>query len=180
MSVDAVVDQALTNMLGKIAPAAQQQQTKDLRIVNVPMVVGARGVPLAGGEFVFLRLGLNGPATVLSWSLAATVAGVTFPGSVTVDVLVGLSLGLAASICGGSPPRLAGQSELNDQVPLLWSTSIPDPSSLAMRVTAVDGILEQVGLTLRVSVDTDPLVNVLTDSTGNVVVDNSGVPVTLG
>lgn len=178
MSVDAVVDQALTNMLGKIAPAAQQQQARESRVVNVPFVFGVPATPAVAGAHLPIRLGLNGPATVVSWSLAATIGGVVSGGSCTVDVRAGLFLGTAASICGGSPPSLAGVGEVDDFVPVGWTPSISDPVWLVASLTSVDGLLEVIALTLRLSVATDPLVSIVGDSAGDVVVDNSGNPLT--
>jgi hypothetical protein len=122
------------------------------RIVDVPIVLGATGTPLAVGDHVFLRLGLGGPATVISWSLAATVGGVATASTVQLDVLVGATLATAASIVDSHPPALAAASEAHEQFPTGWTTSIPDPSWLRVSVTSADGTVELVGLTLRMQV----------------------------
>lgn len=151
-----------------------------MRVVDVPFVLGARGTPLQGGELVFVRLGLNGTATVLNWSMAATIAGRAASGSCTIDVLAGATLGTVSSICGGHPPRLAAQAELDEQPPTNWSSSLNDPIWLEAFVTSVDGVLELVGLTLRLAVGIDPTGNVVTDASGAAVFDNSGNLVTPG
>jgi hypothetical protein len=46
------------------------------RIVNVVFGLGGLGVPLAVGEHREFRLGLNGVATILTWSVVATTAGI--------------------------------------------------------------------------------------------------------
>jgi hypothetical protein len=123
------------------------------RVVDVVLVLGARGTPLVIGTHVFLRMGLNGPATILSWSMGATVGGTPTAGSLTVDLRADTSLGGLASICGGAPPNLAG-SERTEVLPsATWTPVLPDPTWLMAVVTAADGVLEVVGLTLRVSVD---------------------------
>lgn len=177
MSVESLLDGAFTELLGKV-PRSQQSQTATLRIVDIVFGFGTRGVPLDGTEVAFLRLGLNGPVTILSWSLAAMIGGIPSAGSVTVDVRAGLSLATQASITVGAPPQLVAQIELNEQVPLGWSTSLADPVTLLSDVLAVDGITEQIALTLRCSVGTDSLADVVTDENGDVVVDQNGDVVT--
>jgi hypothetical protein len=59
------------------------------RVVDVVFVLGAPGTPLTVGTHVFLRVGLNGPATILSWAMGATVAGAAASGAITVDLLTG-------------------------------------------------------------------------------------------
>lgn len=123
------------------------------RVVDIPVVLGARGSPLTVGTHVFFRLGLNGRASVVTWSLGATVAGIASARSVTLDVRVGTTLATVASICGTGLPALATQAELNDQSPAGWSTTvIADPSTVLITVTAADGVIEVAGLTLRVAV----------------------------
>lgn len=126
-----------------------------IRVVDVPVVLGARGTPLTVGAQVFFRLGLNGQATVLTWSLGATVAGVASARTVQLDVLVGATLAAVATICGaaGNRPQLAAQSERSDQPPTGWTTvAVADPSWMLVTVTSADGTIEVAGLTLRVAV----------------------------
>lgn len=124
------------------------------RVVDVVLVLGAEGTPLTTGMHVFLRMGLNGPATILSWSLGATVGGTPTAGALTVDLRAGATLATTATICGGAPPRLVGTAELVEQLPTVaWTTTLADPSWLMAVVTAVDGTLQVFGLTLRVAVD---------------------------
>jgi hypothetical protein len=73
---------------------------------------------------------------------------------------------------------LTAQVERNDQVPVGWSTSLTDPVTLLADVLAVDGVTEQIALTLRVAIGVDPLANVVTDQNGDVVVDQNGDVVT--
>jgi hypothetical protein len=124
------------------------------RVVDVVFVLGAPGTPLTVGTHVFLRVGLNGPATILSWAMGATVAGAAASGAITVDLLTGASLSSLASICGGAPPAFVSTDEQTEVLPTAaWTVTLPDPSWLMASVTAADGVLEEVGLTLRVSVD---------------------------
>jgi hypothetical protein len=124
------------------------------RVVDVVFVLGGPGTPLTVGAHVFFRIGLNGPATILSWAMGATVVGVPTSGAITVDLLAGASLSSLASLCGGAPPALAGTVEQTEVLPTAaWTVALPDPSWLMASVTAADGVLEEVGLTLRVSVD---------------------------
>jgi hypothetical protein len=178
VSVESVLDGAFTELLSKVPRGLQAQQTAQTRIVDVVFGFGARGAPLDGTEVGFLRLGLNGPATILSWSLAAMIGGIPAAGSVTVDVRAGGSLVTQSSITAGSPPQLTAQVERNDQVPVGWSTSLADPVTLLADVLAVDGVTEQIALTLRVAIGVDPLANVVTDQNGDVVVDQNGDVVT--
>lgn len=122
------------------------------RIVDVPIVLGAKGTALAVGDHAFLRLGLGGPATIISWSLAGTVGGTATAGTVQLDVLVGTTLAGVASIVSTNPPALSAVSEVHEQAPTLWTTSIADPSWLMAKVTSTGGTLEVVGLTLRLQV----------------------------
>jgi hypothetical protein len=156
MSVESVLDGAFTELLGKVSRPQGAQQTQQ-RVVDIVFGFGARGTPLDGTEVAFLRLGLNGAATILSWSLAAMIGGIPAAGSVTVDVRAGDSLVTQASITAGTPPRLAAQVELNEQVPVGWSTSLTDPVTLLADVLAVDGVTEQIALTLRVAIAVDLL-----------------------
>lgn len=127
-----------------------------LRVVDVPVVLGSRGTPLVVGAHIFFRLGLNGQATVLTWSMGATVAGLASARTVQLDVQVGATLATVTTICGGTftnRPHLTAQSELSDQLPSGWSTvAIADPSWLLVPVISVDGTLEVVSLTLRLGV----------------------------
>jgi hypothetical protein len=126
-----------------------------IRVVNIPVVLGARGSALAAGAEIHFRLGLNGQATVLTWSLGATVAGVASARTVQLDVQVGATLAAVASICGAAAnrPQLATQAERSDQLPSGWSSvTINDPSWLLVTVVSVDGTIEIASLTLRVAV----------------------------
>lgn len=139
------VQQMINRALGNLrAPA---------RVVDVPLVIGSRGVVLAANDHVFLRLGLNGTATVLTWSLAGTVAGVSSARTCVIDVLTGVTLASVATICGGNRPALTAQAELADQPPTSWGVSIGDPIWLMAKVVSADGTLEEVSLTLRMAVD---------------------------
>ncbi len=125
-----------------------------VRIVDVPLVLGTRGVTLAVGDHVFFRLGLNGLVTILTWSLAGTVAGSSVAGTITVDVLVGATLSGVASIAGAHKPALAAVAELDDQAPAVdWTVQISDPRWIMAKVTSTGGTLEVVSLTLRCAVD---------------------------
>jgi hypothetical protein len=141
------VDKMIRERMPLITVSAAAQRT-----VDVVFVLGATGVPLVAGDHVFLRLGLNGTATILSWSLAATVAGTPTAGNVEVDVLVGATLAAAVTIVASAPPELTADVELNDQPPTGWTTTIADPSWVLVSVTSVDGTLEVVSLMLRVTV----------------------------
>lgn len=126
-----------------------------VRVVDIPIVLGARGSVLVVGTHVFLRLGLNGAAAVLTWSLGATVAGVASARSVQIDVQVGPTLLGLATMCGvaANRPQLIAQSERVDVVPTTWtSLAIPDPSWIYVTVMSVDGVIEVAGLTLRLAV----------------------------
>lgn len=124
-----------------------------IRVVDVPFVIGTRGAVLAANDHAFLRLGLNAPATILSWSLAVTVAGASTSGTCVLDVLVGTTLTGATSICSSNRPSLTAQAERDDQPPTSWTTSIPDPRWIMVTVVSTDGTIEEAGLTLRMSVD---------------------------
>lgn len=125
-----------------------------IRVVDVPLLLGAQGVALTASNHVFFRLGLNGQATILTWSLAGTVAGASHTGTVTLDILVGSTVATVASICGTSKPALSAVAELADQVPAAsWTVQISDPQWILVKPTAVDGTLEVVSLTLRCAVD---------------------------
>lgn len=146
-SILADVQGMILSAIGSIRPPA--------RVVDVPIVLGAKGTPLAANTHVFFRLGLNGQATVLTWSVAATVAGVASARTIQLDVQVGATLAAVASICGlaANRPHLTAQSELSDQLPTGWtSVTIADPSWVYVTVVSVDGTLEVVSLTLRVAV----------------------------
>ncbi len=151
--------------------AAQQRHT---RVVNVPLVLGARATPLQIGDHVFLRLGLNGAATILTWSIAATVGGVSQVGSCVLDVQAGSTLATTASICGTNRPTLAAAAELNDQPPTDWQVTIPDPSWVLVRVDSADGVLEVVGLTLRVIVGIDANALVVGTETEDIMTSTAG------
>lgn len=125
-----------------------------LRIVDVPLVIGANGLVASIGDHVFFRLGLNGTLTVLTWSLGATVSGTPTAGTITVDVLVGNTLATVASICGTSKPALAAAIELADQTPgVSWTTQLSDPQWIMAKVSSTGSTLEVISLTLRCSVD---------------------------
>lgn len=143
----------LTKSFGRLVPPKQGRLVRPQRVVDIPITLGARGTPLAVGAHVFFRLGLNGSVTVLTWSVAATVAGVAHSGAVTLDVQTGATLATIASIAGTGHPLLSAASESSDHVPTGWTTTtIADPSWLYVSATAVDGTLEVVSLTLRVAV----------------------------
>jgi hypothetical protein len=148
-----------------------------VRIVDVPFVLGGPGTPLAGGEHAQLRLSLNGQATVLTWSLAATVASTAYAASVTVDVLNGPTTSALVSLCPTTPPQLAAQIELTEQPPTGWSLGVADPSWLVARVRAVDGVVEVVHLTLRLAIGGAPTGAFITDDTGAIVTDDTGAPI---
>jgi hypothetical protein len=142
----------LTEVAGMIAAAIGSIRAP-VRVVDVPVVLGARGTALVVGAQVFFRLGLNGQANVLTWSLAGTVAGVAAARSVTVDVQTGTTLAAVASICGTNKPALVTQNERADQPPTSWTaTAINDPMWVLVTATAVDGVIEVVSLTLRLGI----------------------------
>jgi len=123
------------------------------RVVDVALLLGSSGSPLATTDAAFLRLGLGGTATVVSWSLAGLVSAVSTAGSVTLDVGFGSSMSSINSITGTGPPRLSSQFERTDVTPTGWTTLlIPDQRWLYVRPSFVDGVLQMVGLTLRVVV----------------------------
>jgi hypothetical protein len=127
-------------------------QAPPVRVVDVPLLMGASGFALVVDDHVFLRLGLNGPAQIVSWSLGATVAGVATASDCVIDVLAGATLATAATICGGNEPELNAQDELVEQPPTGWTTTLVDPSWLMAIVTSVDGTVEVASLTLRMVV----------------------------
>jgi hypothetical protein len=161
-----------------IAKTLPRDQPSRARVVDVPLILGGVGAALIGGEHVFLRLGLNGRARIINWSMGGTVAGTPHIGTCTVDLLNGGTMGTLASICGGSPPSLASELELFERPPDGWSTDLADPSWLFARVTVVDGVLEEVGVTLRVLVSPVPVTFFVGDGDGSLVVDDNGDPVT--
>jgi hypothetical protein len=144
------------------------------RVVNVPIVVGVSGTPVAIGDHVFVRLGLNGAATIRQFSIAATVAGAAHSGSCRLDVRAGSSLASVSSICGSNFPNLSSQAELSDQSPTGWVTTIADAAWLYVVVTSTDGVLEVVGLTLRMVIDADVGVAIVGTGAGDVLVDGAG------
>jgi hypothetical protein len=124
-----------------------------IRVVNIPLVIGSRGVALAANDNVYFYLGLNGTLTIVSWSLAGMTSAASVSGTVTIDVLVGTTLATVASICGGSPPALSSQAELVGQLPTGWTTAIADPRWICAKISSVSGGLEEAALTLRCVVD---------------------------
>lgn len=140
------VREMVAGMLGSIRPG--------VRIVDVPLVIGARGSAASVGDHVFFRLGLNGLVTILTWSLGGTVGGTPTAGTVTLDVLVGATLATAASICGTSKPALAAAIEASDQPPAVgWTVQLTDPQWILAKVSSTGGTLEVISLTLRCAVD---------------------------
>jgi hypothetical protein len=93
-------------------------------------------------------------------------------------VLAGPALVSAISICGGNQPGLAAASEIDDQVPMLWTTSLADPITMQAQVLSTDGIIETATLTLRVSVGGDAPVQIVNDNVSAPVTDNGGNVVT--
>ena len=86
--------------------------------------------------------------------MAATVAASPTASDVTIDVLTGSTLAAITSIAGTGLPELVAAMELNDQPPTGWDeTLIADPSWVYVVVTAEDGVVEVVGLTLRCQVE---------------------------
>jgi hypothetical protein len=123
------------------------------RVVNVAFVLGAVGTPLVVGDHVFLQLGLGGTVTLLSWSMAGTVAGTPTASDVVIDVLAGATLATVVSMTGAATPELTADIELNDQPVSAWTFALlTDPSWVMALVTDADGTVEVVGLTLRVVV----------------------------
>jgi hypothetical protein len=168
MSFDTDFDTAFTILLGKAVAAITPTGTVPVttgtsgtstttsapttRVVDVPLVIGGRGVSLSTNDHVFYRLGLNGTVTIITWSLAGTASGVAFNGTISVDLLVGSTLASVASICGSHRPSLNGQSERSDQTPDSdWTTTIADPRWIMAKVLSNSGI-EVISLTLRCSV----------------------------
>lgn len=124
-----------------------------IRVVDVPVVLGAPGSPLTVGAHVLFRLGLNGETTILTWSLAGTIAGAGATSSMTLDILIGDTVATLASICAAALPALAAAAEASDQLPdPTWTVVIPDPSWVQVIVTATDGVVEVAALSLRLSV----------------------------
>lgn len=144
-----IIDEAVSrtaSMLGAAKPG--------FRIVNVPLVVGSQGVALAANDHVFFRLGLNGIITILTWSLAGTIAGASASGTITLDIQVGASLATVATICGTHKPALAAVAEETDQIPANdWTVQLTDPNWILATVTSTGGTLEVISLTLRCAVD---------------------------
>ncbi len=157
-----------------------QQANAGGRIVDVVFGLGGYGTPLLAGDHREFRLGLNGVATVLTWSLLATTAGIAQIGACSLDVLAGPTMASAISICAGNKPSLSGASEIDDQIPVQWTTSLADPITVVAQVVSTDGIIETVTLTLRVSVGGDSPVQPVNDNTSAPVTDNSGALVTWG
>lgn len=150
-----------------------------VRIVDVVLPLGSRDTVLAGGEDQFLRLSLNGHGSILSWSLGGLRGGAPTAGSCTVDVLRGTSLGTLTSVCPSNPPSLTAQTERTEQPPTGWATDLPDPSWIFIRATAVDGVLEQVSLTLKVAVAAAATSLFVADTTGAFFTDDTGAAYTL-
>ena len=124
-----------------------------VRVVNLAFLLGTPGTPLAVGDYAFVRLGLNGPAEVLSWSMAALVGDTPTASDVVVDVLTGATLATLSSITGTAEPELTADIELTEQPITGWgTTAIVDPSWVQAIVESADGTVEVVGLTLRLRV----------------------------
>lgn len=163
MSFETDFDSAFTILLGKAQGTltvgstptptpTPVTPTSTTRVVDVAFVIGARGTALAVNDHAFLRLGLNGPVTVVSWSLAGTVGGSSASGTITVDVLTGLFFSGLSSICSANRPALTAQSERADQAPTNWGTTIQDGQWIMAKVLSTGGTLEVVSLTLRCAV----------------------------
>lgn len=166
MSFETDFDSAFTILLGKATGVLTQtgvptptnttgspSDVATSRVVDVALLLGSSGSPLATTDAAFLRLGLGGTATVVSWSLAGLVSAVSTAGSVTLDVGFGSSISSINSMTGTGPPRLSSQFERTDVTPTGWTTLlIPDQRWLYVRPSTVDGVLQMVGLTLRVAV----------------------------
>lgn len=122
-----------------------------VRVVDVPLVIGTRGVVLAVNDNIFFRLGLNGTVRILTWSLAGTITGASASGTIRVDVLSGSTLATVASICGGTgnQPQLSAAAEASDQLPSGWTLDLTDPQWIMARVASTGGTLEVASLTLR-------------------------------
>jgi hypothetical protein len=126
-----------------------------IRVVDIPLVLGTRGVVLAVNDHVFFRLGLNGTVNILTWSLAGTISGASASGTIRVDVQTGATLATVATICGAGTthqPHLTAAAELSDQAPTSWTTQIDDPSWIQAIVASTGGTREVVSLTLRCAV----------------------------
>lgn len=161
MSFETDFDSAFTILLGKaqgtlsVVPTptpVTPTTTPTTRVVDVAFVIGARGTALAANDHAFLRLGLNGVATIVSWSLAGTISGASASGTITVDVLTGQFFSGLSSICASNRPALTAQTERTDQNPTGWTTTIQDGQWVMAKVFSTGGTLEVVGLTLRCSV----------------------------
>lgn len=151
-SVD-LIDQRILSIANQLLNKRLDSLGRIARVVTVPIVLGVRGTALTIGAHVFFRQSLNGKATVLSWSLAATTAGLAHAGTVTLDVQTGATLAGCTSIAGSGQPTMAGVAELADQSPSGWTTStIADPSWVYVYVTAISGGLEVVSLTLQMAI----------------------------
>lgn len=161
MSFETDFDSALTILLGKAqgtltivnnpAPVTTTP-TSTTRVVDVVFAIGARGTALVANDHAFLRLGLNGPVTIVSWSLAGTVGGSSTSGTITVDVLTGSFFSGLSSICASNRPALTAQSERSDQSPTGWTTTVQDGQWIMAKVLSTGGALEVIGLTLRCAV----------------------------
>jgi hypothetical protein len=159
----------MARRMGDLAPG--------VRIVDLVLPLGSRGAPLDGTEQTpAIRLGLNGTATILTWSLNSLIAGVPAAGSVTLDVLAGPSLATAASICGSNRPSLAAQVERNDQGPTSWSPTLLDPSTIMAVARAVDGVIEVATLTLRLAVGGAPASAFIVGDDSALITDDTGAP----
>lgn len=145
---DGILRDAYTNASALIAGQ------RDVRVVDISLVIGTRGVILTTNDHAFLRLGLNGQVTLLAWSLAGTINAASAAGTVSLDVRVGSTLATVASICGGAAnqPQLTAQAERVDQPVTGWSDKITDSQWLMAIVASTGGTLEVVGLTLRAAV----------------------------
>lgn len=123
------------------------------RVVDVVLIPIPNGSVLAVGDQVFFRLGLNGAATIIAWSMAGMVGGASAAGTITLDILVGATLATVTTICGTHKPALTAQAERADQAPATdWTVQIPDPRWIVAKVTSTGGTLQAVSLTLRCGV----------------------------
>jgi hypothetical protein len=127
-----------------------------VRVINIPLVLGSRGVALAVGDHIFFRLGLDGLVTILNWSLAGTVSGASALGTITLDILIGDTMLTLTTIIATTTerPLLTAAREAVEQPPgASWTTQITDPQWIMAKVTSTGGTLEEVSLTLRCKVD---------------------------
>jgi hypothetical protein len=166
MPYETDLDTAFTILLGKAvgigvptpvptpAPTPTPTATPTTRVVNIAFDLGVDDTPIATGTHLTFRLGLNGTARVLSWSLAGLIAGASTSGTAAVDVKVGTTVSGVTSICGGDEPELTSDTELTEQaVTGNWSPAIPDPRWVQARVISTSGTLERLLLTLRAIVE---------------------------